>query len=217
MLMNGLSDELIKASIKFCLESDPSPRRWHVTRLYMYSKLENLLGASDSPNKRGLAISRSLPLARILGLNLAKIEEVNFPEFDLTALPFGDGQFDFCVSDQVLEHLTDPFAAVAESFRVVKPGGYVVITTCFMNELHLDPVDFWRFTPAALELLCKPNRAEILEIGGWGNREVWAYIDAGFRFEKIPENPQNPIYNLVMKNESAYSITTWVVAKKTTS
>jgi SAM-dependent methyltransferase len=214
MLMRGLSEELIKALIKFSLESDTSPRRWHVTRLYMYSKLENLLAASDSPDKHGLAVSRSVPLAHILGLNQAKFDEVNFPEFDLTALPFDEGQFDFCVSDQVLEHLTDPFAAVAESFRVVKPGGYVVITTCFMNELHLDPVDFWRFTPAALELLCKPYGAEIVEVGGWGNREAWAYIDAGFRFDKIPENPENPLFKLAMTNEEPYALSTWIVAKK---
>jgi len=44
-------------------------------------------------------------------------------------LPFADASFDFVCSIEVVEHLEDQFAFVRELFRVVKPGGRVIITT----------------------------------------------------------------------------------------
>jgi ubiquinone/menaquinone biosynthesis C-methylase UbiE len=63
------------------------------------------------------------------------------PEFDFLDLhTFGDNTFDAVASDQVLEHVEgDPFVAIAESVRVVKAGGFVVHTTCFLNSLHGAP------------------------------------------------------------------------------
>lgn len=43
-------------------------------------------------------------------------------------LPFHDGCFDLVISLQVLEHVTDPYKVLQESFRVVKPGGFFYLT-----------------------------------------------------------------------------------------
>jgi ubiquinone/menaquinone biosynthesis C-methylase UbiE len=43
-------------------------------------------------------------------------------------LPFADASFDHLVSSEVLEHLSDDRAAAREFFRVLKPGGNLVIT-----------------------------------------------------------------------------------------
>jgi SAM-dependent methyltransferase len=40
---------------------------------------------------------------------------------------FADGSYDFVVLSHVIEHLADPMAALAEIFRVLKPGGLAVI------------------------------------------------------------------------------------------
>lgn len=213
MLLQGLSAEFLKELIAFNLENDPAERRWHVTRMYMYKALENALASVDGPQLNGLAVSGSAPLVDVLGLKRASTTEVSYPEVDLIRLPFGSATFDFCVSDQVLEHIADPFGGIRETFRVVKPGGYVVVTTCFLNEEHHCPVDYWRFTPAALRLLCEREGAQVLDIGGWGNREVWSFMEAGFRFSKIPENPDNPIFRMAMRNEPGHSIVTWVIAR----
>ena len=47
---------------------------------------------------------------------------------DAYALPFGDASFDRVVAAEVLEHLPDDGRAMAELFRVVRPGGLVAVT-----------------------------------------------------------------------------------------
>jgi SAM-dependent methyltransferase len=46
----------------------------------------------------------------------------------LSALPFPDAGFDAVVSGEVLEHVPDDAAAAREIFRVLRPGGYCVVT-----------------------------------------------------------------------------------------
>lgn len=48
---------------------------------------------------------------------------------DMTALPFADGSFDKTVSVAALEFIADEKKAVAELFRVTRPGGLVVAAT----------------------------------------------------------------------------------------
>jgi ubiquinone/menaquinone biosynthesis C-methylase UbiE len=48
---------------------------------------------------------------------------------DMTLLPFADGVFDKTVSVTALEFIEDEKRAVAELFRVTKPGGVVVVAT----------------------------------------------------------------------------------------
>jgi SAM-dependent methyltransferase len=55
---------------------------------------------------------------------------VEFRKADLNeSLPYGENEFDYVVSTEVLEHLKNPFRAVEEFARVLKPGGRLVLTT----------------------------------------------------------------------------------------
>ncbi len=47
---------------------------------------------------------------------------------DITHLPFKDQSFDLVVCSEVLEHIADDKTAIQECFRVLKPGGYLVIS-----------------------------------------------------------------------------------------
>ena len=44
-------------------------------------------------------------------------------------LPFPDDVFDVVFSTEVIEHTPDPLQAVLEMYRVVKPGGHLVVST----------------------------------------------------------------------------------------
>jgi len=46
---------------------------------------------------------------------------------DAEALPFADGSFDLVIGHAFLHHLPDPMAAIAEAYRVLVPGGTLVI------------------------------------------------------------------------------------------
>ncbi|OFX36378.1 MAG: hypothetical protein A2X08_14830 [Bacteroidetes bacterium GWA2_32_17] len=44
-------------------------------------------------------------------------------------IPFPNNTFDIVVSSEVIEHVPDPFLAISELYRVLKPNGIMVLTT----------------------------------------------------------------------------------------
>jgi SAM-dependent methyltransferase len=52
------------------------------------------------------------------------------------SLPFSDDALDLVVSNQVIEHLADTDAFMAEIYRVLRPGGLAVISTENMASWH---------------------------------------------------------------------------------
>ncbi|MDY7012477.1 MAG: class I SAM-dependent methyltransferase [Cyanobacteriota bacterium] len=179
----------------------------------MYKHLAQTLSPETYGGKI-LSISHSESLYPLFDLKNSEIVEANYPDFNMLDLPFAEGEFDCVLSDQVLEHIEgNPQAAIDETFRVLKPGGIAIHTTCFINPVHKCPGDFWRYTPDALKLLCQ-NFNTIIDVGGWGNRYVWIIDWLGWRYEGIPESPQHPLHKLAMLNEPEWPIVTWIVAQK---
>jgi SAM-dependent methyltransferase len=66
-------------------------------------------------------------------------------------VPAPDESFDAVLSTQVLEHVTDPALYLAESFRVLRPGGRMLLSTHGTFVYHPDPDDYWRWTCAGLQ------------------------------------------------------------------
>jgi SAM-dependent methyltransferase len=48
-------------------------------------------------------------------------------DLDCFPYPFDEGSFELIEADHVLEHLTEPFAVMAELHRILKPGGVLVV------------------------------------------------------------------------------------------
>lgn len=71
-------------------------------------------------------------------------------------------RFDFVVCTEVLEHTVQPFDAVRELHRVLKPGGLAFVTTPFNLRIHGPLPDCWRFTEHGLRALFK--EWEIVEL-----------------------------------------------------
>ncbi|MBD1837183.1 class I SAM-dependent methyltransferase [Coleofasciculus sp. FACHB-501] len=65
---------------------------------------------------------------------------------DAHHLPFKNNVFDAVVAFNVFEHLHSPAIAAAEIFRVLKPGGKVMIHTAFLQPLHEEPFHFYNAT-----------------------------------------------------------------------
>ena len=75
-------------------------------------------------------------LRQVAAMSLALIDEGHVPdgatagfvEGDATALPFADASFDRVIVSEVLEHIPQDTAAMAEVERVLKPDGRAAIT-----------------------------------------------------------------------------------------
>lgn len=74
----------------------------------------------------------------------------------------GADRFEFVVCTEVLEHTRQPFDAVDNIFAMLKPGGYVFVTTPYNFRIHGPLPDCWRFTEHGLRELFK--RFEIVEL-----------------------------------------------------
>lgn len=61
---------------------------------------------------------------------------------DITAIPEADGSFDAAMCVEVLEHVPDPIAALRELARLVRTGGYLVLTAPFCSLTHMSPYHF---------------------------------------------------------------------------
>jgi ubiquinone/menaquinone biosynthesis C-methylase UbiE len=59
---------------------------------------------------------------------------IELVEADVEALPFGDGEFDLCLTLNSLHCLPDPGRALAEMARVLGPGGTLRGTTAIIGE-----------------------------------------------------------------------------------
>ena len=73
--------------------------------------------------------------------------------------------FDVVVCTEVLEHVLNPFSAVSEILRILKPGGIVLVSTPFNFRIHGPLPDCWRFTEHGLRsLFNKESGYKILEL-----------------------------------------------------
>jgi coenzyme F420 hydrogenase subunit beta len=65
---------------------------------------------------------------RLIDKARKRYPDETFVETDLISLPFADGQFDFILSLETLEHAPDPLGFLQELARVLKPGGKLVLS-----------------------------------------------------------------------------------------
>lgn len=78
------------------------------------------------------------------------------------SVPVQDNSIDSIVCTQVLEHLSKPFESVSEMHRILKKGGYLLLTAPQMNELHEEPNDFFRYTKFGLISMFEETGFEII-------------------------------------------------------
>jgi SAM-dependent methyltransferase len=103
-------------------------------------------GSADAPYRHFFAGDANFLAADLPGNPQATVEIK--PD---GRLPLDDNSVDAVLSTQVLEHVGDPGAYLDESFRVLRPGGRMLLSTHGFMVWHPDPVDYWRWTCSGLQ------------------------------------------------------------------
>lgn len=94
---------------------------------------------------------------KVIGVDVSE-DVLNNPNLDeayrccVTNMPFEDNRFDLAFADYVFEHLPEPIKAAQEIYRVLKPGGVLIIRT--PNHWHY-VVLISRITPHWLHTLLR--------------------------------------------------------------
>jgi len=83
--------------------------------------------------------------------------------YDGRVIPFPDEHFDCVLCSEVVEHLFDAHAAIAEIHRVLKPGGKLLLTCPFVWIEHEVPYDYSRYTQYALRHVLEQGGFRVLE------------------------------------------------------
>jgi SAM-dependent methyltransferase len=120
--------------------------------------------------------------------------ELDYPGYDGVSLPFEDGSQDAVFASHTLEHIEDHRTALAEWFRVLKVGGYLVVAvphqylyerkSALPSRFNGDHKRF--YTPASL----LREIEEALRPGCYRIRSL-RDIDDGFAYDLPPE--RNPV------------------------
>jgi len=103
---------------------------------------------------------------RFLATDLRVLPNVDFAS-DASALPLADGSVDLVLSLELVEHVPEPAAVLAEIARVLKPGGTVILSVPSTVPRH-DDHDYWRFTAQGLDRLGSASfeDGEVFVFGG---------------------------------------------------
>lgn len=133
---------------------------------------------------------------KYIGLDIEKSGHDHFDSkidiiYDGENIPFDDNYFDSVFSSEVFEHLFNIDDILKEIYRVIKPGGNLLITVPFVWEEHEIPYDFGRYTSYGIKYLLEKNGFQIIKISKSTNYietifQMWnAYIFQYF----LPKNP----------------------------
>lgn len=87
---------------------------------------------------------------------------------NLHKVTFPDNSVGTVITMDTLEHVENPFLALDEIFRILTPGGYLIMSSIMNFPIHNYPADYWRFTPTSFYVLM--NKFPVRKVFSQGDR-----------------------------------------------
>lgn len=114
-------------------------------------------------------------------------------------IPFEDGTFDSVVISQVFEHVFDPKQMLSEIFRLLKPGGRLLMTVPFVWDEHEQPFDFARYSSFGLAHLLNAQGFKIISSKKSMNdiRVIFQLVNV-YLYKKLISVSKNEYLNLIV-------------------
>lgn len=82
---------------------------------------------------------------KVMNVDVFEYSEVDLVA-DATKLPFEDNSVDGIINIALLEHVSKTHSILSETYRVLKPNGYIYSVAPFIQGLHASPNDYYRWT-----------------------------------------------------------------------
>lgn len=191
---------------------DSLGRRHSTTRSAMYNSLASWI-ETNKPKGKVLLISEGKEHAiKNMFSSGCQFTATQYPQIDIMDLSrFPNASFDIVVTDQVLEHISDPFLANKQIYRILKKGGLVINTSCAFNPIH-DPPDYFRFTKDGFREIHR-NFHKIHLLESWGNRWAIARFSAfGVKSFDVRKWPWEKLF--ATNNDEKWPWSVWCIAQK---
>jgi SAM-dependent methyltransferase len=141
------------------------------------------------------------------------LPDYGYLQADGMQLPFARASFDFALSSEVIEHMLQPEAMLTEIQRVLKPGGYVLLTTPNWNSFFGlarwlgekilrrpvtsddQPVDHWSTSDSLRRIL---NEAGFKVVARYG---AWYFPPTGLGRKRLPDKPMASLFRTLLPVE----------------
>ena len=122
------------------------PNQAFVERLVELGAAGHMLDIGTGPGHIPLLVCEAIDGCHVTGVDLsaemlaiaqrrrdasAFADRIVYRVADAKGLPFPDGRFDTVFSNTILHHLVDPRTLLAEAWRVLRPGGVLLIRDLF--------------------------------------------------------------------------------------
>ena len=167
------------------------------------------------------ALIRALPYSEMCALEISgdkwktfgfrSYQSLDHTQYDVCQDARDVEVYDLIIIEQVLEHVLWPFRAVRNLHTMLRPGGFLLVTTPFLIKVHKAPVDCSRWTELGMKHLIAEGGFSLdsVRTGSWGNRMC---VRRGLR--RTPHGiPLIPWWHS-LRNEPEFPVVVWALAQK---
>lgn len=196
----------------------------NIFSLLEYNPNANLLDCGCADGELTIKIATKIGTQNIFGIEIAKElidkakkRRIDVRQADLNdSFPFESGSIDVLVANQVIEHLYDTDNFISEIYRVLRRGGYAIISTENLASWHNIFALLFGWQPFSLTNISRSrlgignplalHRGEKLSFSSYQHVRVFAYrglkeifVTQGFKVEKTLGAGYYPLPNFFAK------------------